>query len=195
MVVVQERGDLIRSLVRVPGSGHNNSLPSQLIDLSKVSPLAYVNDLKLPPILMKNSNQEQNKRENFVVNGPPSQTPTNKPLINQPQPVKRPVNVVIEQTSKTPINNPPINQSQPVQQQSMNLTPASIKVFTQSQIMVLVPLSIYNNTLVNNVNLCNEKNVLTKENLLLKDRIALFHKLFKDRNRLKAVVKRLGVTF
>jgi len=196
MVVLQENGDLIRTVVRIPGSGYNNSLPPQLIDLSKVSPVAHVNNLKLPTVLMKNFNQKQNERE------PPSQTPINKPLINQLQPVKRPVNVVIEQPSKTLINNPPINHSQPVQQlvnEPMNLTPGNnspilIKVFTQSRPMVLVPLPIYNNTVVNNVKLRNEKNVLIKENLLLNDRLALFHKLFKDRNRLKAVVKRLGIT-
>ena len=52
MVAPHETGDVVKSLIRIPGSGKDRTLPSECCDLSKVSALAAAVPVDtLPPVL------------------------------------------------------------------------------------------------------------------------------------------------
>ena len=183
MVAPHDVGDLVRSLVRVPGSGSEYpTAGSECLDLARASSLAasVVVPTTLPPALATPK-----------VTPPAPSSSINKFItqeginagISKITPVPKKVRIV-KMTPQELQNNAsrimPINSpAGPVlymtaKPQSETSPPVSLDKASLSVLM-------------------RERDNLKRENKELQRRLSLFQQLFKDKKRLTSVVKRLGV--
>lgn len=155
MVAPHDTGDLVRSLVRVPGSGRDRTLSSVCCDLSKVSPFAATVAVPqaLPSAIARPLEEPQQLATNLK-----------KKIIKKENPGKHKPRL---RTGQLPNLSRSMTTAPMQQQQQLSIT-----ALTQ---------------------LLQERNALREENLALQRRVILFQQLFRDKKRLTAVVKRLGV--
>ncbi|XP_066987332.1 uncharacterized protein [Macrobrachium rosenbergii] len=208
MVAPHEIGDPVRSLVRVPGSGHVMTMPSSCLDLGKVSIIAASVPVPttLPPALarplvqreMNGSDAKNRQGPGASRNG--SQCPQlqktekrgNASGENVEHPtMKKPRHVVIGRQPQLVIGTPAVVIAAPVQ----------LRFNSGQQIQPQPPAQIGASPGSLNVNeetptvsqLLQELSSLQAENATLNERLSLFHQLFRDKKRLASVLQRLGV--
>ncbi|XP_066948203.1 uncharacterized protein [Macrobrachium rosenbergii] len=193
MVAPHDTGDLVRSLVRVPGSGSNRAAGSECLDLGRASSLAASVPVPttLPPALAT---------PKVVRQTPPSVDKLGSQvgveagiLPAKPEDRKR------QRSEELPGSDS--EASVPKRPRIFALTQASPVVSAQAGQFVVVslqpqtssPPSINFSGAASLSQLIKERDNLRKENQELQKRLSLFHQLFKDKRRLTSVVKRLGV--
>ena len=208
MVAPHNTGDLVRSLVRVPGSGTEKSAGSECLDLSKVSSLAASVRVPqtLPPVLatpkilqpqqLKSVNEkletEQGLNAGIITNNnsrkrpcpsdsPPSPHADNSTTISHTNIAKK---VRIQYMTKEEILN------QPGTVVPINTPTGPILYLINPQ----TPTNVHHTlTSAKLTQIINERDGLREENRQMRQRLNLFLQLFKDKERLGRIVKRLGV--
>ena len=204
MVVPYDTGDIIRSLVRVPGSGSDRTAGSECLDLARVSSLAasvrveptLPAALATPKIIIRKSHHTSSLNEKLG-----SQVGTAAGIIKEAKPsgsgdhkrerqtgdLSAPVTKRARIVYMTP---------QQVMSQANRLVPISTPVGPilflplQAQMQNQTPPLSLNEASLSQ--LIQERNNLRQENRNLQERLSLFQQLFKDKKRLDSVIKRLG---
>ena len=205
MVAPHNTGDLVRSLVRVPGSGTEKSAGSECLDLSKVSSLAASVRVPqtLPPALAT----------------PKILQPQQLKSVNEKLETEQGVNAGISRKRPCPSDSPPSSHADNSTTTSHTNIAKKVRIQYRVQYMTkeeilnqpgtVVPMNtpagpiLYLRPHTTNVhpNLTNatltqliaERDRLREENRQMQQRLNLFQQLFKDKERLGSVVKRLGV--
>ena len=204
MVAPHDTGDLVRSLVRVPGSGSDRTAGSECLDLARASSLAasvpvpstlpptLVTPKVTPPppppvnklgsqegvaagILPRSSGTEGRKRQ---LDGSSEASDTSAPTVLPKR--ARVVYMTPQELQNNASRVVPVN------------TPAGPVLFlaAQPRSETSPPIRFDQATLAD---LVRERDNLRQENQELQRRLTLFQQLFKDKRRLTSVVKRLGV--
>lgn len=193
MVAPHDTGDLVRSLVRVPGSGSNRSAGSECLDLGRASSLAASVPVPttLPPALamptvVGPTNSSENKKLGSQVGVTAGILPTK--LANAEHRKRQ----RSQETSEDGSNSSSAKKPRIYTFHQAVSVPASGSVVllalqpqTSSQPSVNLATSLSQ--------LIQERDNLRRENQELQNRLALFQQLFRDKKRLTSVVKRLGV--
>ena len=218
MVAPHDTGDLVRSLIRVPGSGTDRAAGAQWLDLARASSLAASVPVPqtLPPALA-----------NLNASLPPALTSVSEKLV-----MANGVDVgIVDETEVNPSNrkrSSPSDAATPTTNTTNTTTTttptvtkrARVMYMTKEQILSLagriVPVDTPNGPILvlqglqaaagsgqgnlkGNLSgasvsqLIQERDNLREENQRLQHRLNLFQQLFKDKKRLGSVVKRLGV--
>lgn len=203
MVAPHDTGDLVRSLVRVPGSGRDRTMASVCCDLSNVSSYAATVPVPqaLPPAIARPLVEPQQPEINPRENGsdPKDLTSTHKRARPQPSEISRGINSVpqIDVSRDNRSSLPTLKRLRVVyltpqqvgqrtgQPPNLSLTMSIVQMQPQQQQQQLSTIDI--------AQLLQERDDLRGENLALQKRLALFQQLFRDKKRLTSVVKRLGV--
>lgn len=211
MVAPHETGDLVRSLVRVPGSGSDRSAGSECLDLARASTLAASVPVPktLPAALASPKVPQQSKNEKLVgqtgpaadVLGGNSSSANGRSNTNGDRKRQRP-----EEPAET--GNFSSESSAPKRPRIVYMTPEQVlshasrmvSVSTAAGPLLFLPLQpSTSNSPPSSLReasvsqLIQERNTLRQENQVLQQQLALFQQLFKDKKRLGSVVKRLGV--
>ena len=203
MVAPHNTGDLVRSLVRVPGSGTEKSAGSECLDLSKVSSLAASVRVPqtLPPALatpkilqpqqLKSVNEKLETEQGLNAgisrkrpcpsDSPPSPHADNSTTISHTNIAKK---VRIQYMTKEEILN------QPGTVVPINTPTGPILYLINPQTPTNVHHTLTSATLTQ---LITERDELREKNRQMQQRLNLFLQLFKDKERLGRIVKRLGV--
>ncbi|KAK7021314.1 hypothetical protein SK128_018994 [Halocaridina rubra] len=182
MVADYNSKDLIRSLVRVPKSGRDASLESSLLDLSNVSQLAATIPVSrtLPPELSRpfGKKYQGNRTENKNVIA--------KPLLQE-----------LKETSagakKRSLAEEPMVGANMVMGQEQSAPPnkrVCVTYMTKADAAQPQALDISGDS---TLKLLQQREALHQENRALHQQLALFQQLFRNKDRLKSVLKRLGV--
>ena len=202
MVAPHDTGDLVRSLVRVPGSGSDRTAGSECLDLARASSLAASVPVPstLPPALATPK-----------VTPPPAKKLDNQgvaagilPKSSDSESRKR----QLPESSSATEGNSAGTSPPPKRARIVYMTPQEL----QSHASRVVPLNTPNGTVLflaaeprtansppinlskaSLAELIKERDNLRKENQELQKRLALFQQLFRDKKRLTSVVKHLGV--
>ncbi|XP_064099909.1 uncharacterized protein LOC135210901 [Macrobrachium nipponense] len=195
MVAPHEVGDLVRSLVRIPGSGHDRTMPSSCLDLAKVSVVAASVPISttIPPAIARPLAQRETNRRGAKDREGPVASRTEKrgnasggENVEHP-PMKKPCHVVVNGrhpqlvmgTSAVVIG-----------------TPVQLMFHSGQQIQPQAPVQIgasAGSSTPSVSQLLQEVSSLQAENVSLNERLSLFHQLFKDKKRLASVLLRLGI--
>ena len=201
MVAPYVTGGIVRSYVRITGSGRDRAAVAESLDLSNVSQLAASVPVPqtLPEALRKpqvdlspaQANKpgantvvvhdgvvklsESNKRPNAI---PPTESAPKRTRFNVVHsPAQQVVNqqrkTMFVQTSDGPAILVPVHGNQ-TQSPSQPQSGSSVGIISPGELI-------------------RERDNLRRENLHLRRRLHVFQQLFKDKNRLASVVKRLGV--
>ncbi|KAK7068133.1 hypothetical protein SK128_024287 [Halocaridina rubra] len=190
MVAPHETGALVRSLVRVPGSGSDRNAGSDCLDLARVSTLAAaipvpktlpaaLASAKAPPKPLESRNEKligktapvsgDGDRKRSLESSPVSMTKRTRLVYMTPEQVMNNANrIVTMSTASGPVL------FMPLQAPSPSTSQPSVSEATITQLV-------------------QERNNLMQENQMLQRQLLLFQQLFKDKKRLGSVVKRLGV--
>ncbi|KAK7071047.1 hypothetical protein SK128_005292 [Halocaridina rubra] len=173
-MVPNHTGIIVRSLVRVPGSGSDDTMEASLANLRNVSPIAAY--------------------------GHASQT--------LPPTLRRPLVTTIDQNSETgqtasPSTSMRVHTMPKPQGRVMETLPGKAIVSTPARVVSVVASgqtqtkSLQTNALGMSPNvplhLIQEREALLEENRRLKHQLYLFNQLITNKERLRIVVKRLGV--
>lgn len=236
MVAPHDTGDLVRSLVRVPGSGYNRTAGSVCFDLGRTSTLAATVPVSpvLPPALTgprtaqsagpsisqkHQLNASSKLGSNIGVNSGILKTGAAIPSSTVATSRKRPCpqEPSVENTSPVNAESSATGSRQPITMEGLLaskrarivcLTPQQVaehsrnivQVSTPSGPMLFLPLpqQLLANTPVGLTpatiaQLLQERNNLRQENQVLQQQLSLFQQLFRNKERLTSVVKRLGV--
>ena len=208
MVAPHEIGDLVRSLVRVPGSGFDyRTAGSQCLDLARASSLAASVPVPstLPPALVTPTPPKRSTTtttsaavklgsQDGVTAGilPRIESTTdvhaNDTTVSEPSPnaaFSIPKRAKIVRMTREELSN---NASRIV---PLN-TPAGPVLFLSAQPLSETSPPIHLDQLSLS-ELIKHRDELKRENEELRRRLILFRQLFKDKKRLKSVVKRLGI--
>ena len=192
MVAPHDTGELVRSLVRVPGSGYDyEKVGSKSLDLGRASSLAALVSVPPLPAVLNNTPVS-----------PPPPPMNNQKLQDKESAVRAgiigsggggPSKIVVNNKVYKVIMMTPAE----LQKNAKRLVP----IFTpQGNFLSLTAQSLPSENLPSRSKkpslqeLIHSVNMLKQENKILEKRLCLFQQLFKDKKRLKSVVKRLGVT-
>lgn len=211
MVAPHDTGDLVRSLVRVPGSGSDRTAGSECLDLARASSLAASVPVpqSLPPALatprvVQRPHASRNEKLGGQVGVAAGILQASGAASNSSEDRKR----SLSQVSSSSGNANGETNSAPKRARLVYMTPQQV----MSQANRVVPLSTPAGPVLflasqpqtpnsppitlseaSIAQLIQERNSLRQENLALQQRLSLFQQLFKDKKRLGSVVKRLGV--
>ncbi|KAK7083315.1 hypothetical protein SK128_022586, partial [Halocaridina rubra] len=206
MVADYNSKDLIRSLVRVPKSGRDASLESSLLDLSNVSQLAATIPVSrtLPPELSRpfGKKNQGNRTENKNVIAKPllqelketSAGAKKRSLAEEPMVG---ANMVMGQEQSAPPNKRVcvtyMTKADAVRAfpwgRFVNIPSGTVYVVSGLQAQPQA-LDISGDS---TLKLLQQREALQQENRALHQQLALFQQLFRNKDRLKSVLKRLGV--
>ncbi|XP_068209794.1 uncharacterized protein [Palaemon carinicauda] len=199
MVAPHDTGDLVRSLVRVPGSGSNRAAGSECLDLGRASSLAASVPVPtaLPPALanpktLKQASASVSKKLGSEVGATAGILPT-RPTVTEDR--KR------QRSQESPEDNGESSHSKRPRVYTVSQGSHMVPVPTTvgSVVVVSVQPQTSSSPSVNVTEaaslsqLIQERDNLRQENRELQKRLILFQQLFKDKKRLTSVVKRLGV--
>ncbi|KAG7169777.1 hypothetical protein Hamer_G018021 [Homarus americanus] len=197
MVAPHNTGDLVRSLVRIPDSGglNNSSVDTIALNLGRVSTLVAsrpVITTTIPPYLTKSKTSKVNSQEN-------QNSVQNKlggdatEILNEV--LKFCQNIGSATASSTTTSH---KRSLPDSEESAGLEPVKKKICITQQVADIVSSSpsgyLIRLTIPQYIDYANTTiKVLTEEVNTLRQQVHLFQMLFKNKDRLIDVVKRLGV--
>ena len=209
MVAQNDTGQVVRSLVRVPGSGFDITLPSNCLDLGKMSSIAAsIRISPLPSCLVQPQREHKAKRAEMETEYSCTlkecqldkhqktdfYAKTEKRQIEEGQtaPQKK------QRCDTKKEQSPDINDSRPI----VICGHMQLLVHSGHIIQIKSPASGnstsmgilgVDGTTPSMSQLHQELSSLRAENASLKRKLSLFQQLFKNKNRLTSVVKRLGV--
>ena len=173
----------MRSLVRIPGTGHVKKKQPTMLDLSKVSTMVAASrtgGLPLPLQLLRSTIEENNedlsKKKKRKREEEEQSTPS--PLQNEEEESKK--------KKRTTISIPMIRLVRPTTTTNTtvgsNATAATAAVVVSQRVVTCnVPLQ----------QLIAQRDRLAQENMELRKRLVLFQQLFRDKERLKSVVNHI----
>lgn len=236
MVAPHDTGDLVRSLVRVPGSGSDRAAGSVCFDLGRTSTLAAAVpvSLELPsaltgtrttkPTEANTSSQNQQNAKNKLTDNVkaepvilrnetsvPSSSMSQIGGTSRKRPCPQQTSSVCGRTeSSTPGSSQPVTgEGLPVNKKArivcmipeqIGEDPSNLEMLKSSAPMLILqlpqhllksaPLVMIPETVGQ---LLQERNNLRQENQILQQQLSLFRQLFRNKERLTSVVKRLGV--
>ena len=221
MVASYDTGDLVRSLVRVPGSGSDRTAGSECLDLARASslaasvpvPMTLPAALATPKIIRVSPHTSVNEKLESQVGAAVAATATAtaaaagiiaaaaaaaKPDRKRQRPLDS-----SEAGNSTGESAPVTKRARIVYmtpQQVMSQASRLVSVSTPVGPVLFLPLQAQTQSspplALNEASLSQliqQRNNLRQENQDLQQRLSLFQQLFKDKKRLASVIKRLGV--
>lgn len=196
MVAPHDTGDLVRSLVRVPGSGSNRAAGSECLDLGRASSLAASVPVPttLPAALttlkvIRQPPASVSKKLGGHVGAKAGILPT------KPEDRKRQLSEVSPGSEAAAPKRPrllTVRQASPLVVPGQPVIGPVMVVSLQPQTPPSTPTINFSGS-TSLSQLIQERDILRKENQELQKRLSLFHQLFKDKKRLTSVVKQLSV--
>lgn len=217
MVGPADTGELVRSLVRIPGSGYDKSAGSACLDLARVSTLAASVPVPqtLPPALVS---QKQPPPQNVTdqtklgskTGAAIGALPKTLPVVPSSRGRKRSCaeEAATGSARSSAASSQSSGQSQPVKRtrivymtaEQLARCPNVSTVNTPSGPIFCMSLqSTSSNSPAPSISqdslsqLLNERNSLRQQNVQLQQRLALYLHIFRNRNRLTSVAEGLGV--
>lgn len=208
MVASYETGTPVRSLVRVPGSGNDSTLPSECLDLSKVSSLAAT--VFVPRTLPLGLIGPRQTRNDSTTNNPMENSKLEKTLPAPPidKTVKKRKYAELQESKEGHIGAPALstNPTPSKKPRVVYLTPEQVLhavrnkgaiialplQHVQQQLLPQQPPNLASSSQRVSVSqLQQELNTIRGENKALQRQLLLFQQLFKNKERLASVVQRL----
>ena len=229
MVAPHDNGELVRSLVRIPGSGSGRKSGAEYLNLARVSSLAATVNVPstLPSTLTTRRVADADASSSSP---PPPPQPTKKlenattqssigiihqstvDVVSRPAVVsvtiqqpsgsgyrKRQFSAVFSGSSSSSAGTVPTNAKKPrtsqedIKNHDVNSLPKPmilLLLLSKTQQPEAAPRNLEQYSLAELIKECD---ALKRENQELLKRISLFQQLFKDKQRLKDVVERLGI--
>ncbi|XP_047479514.1 uncharacterized protein LOC125032433 isoform X2 [Penaeus chinensis] len=216
MVGPVDTGELVRSLVRIPGSGYDKSAGSACLDLARVSTLAASVPVPqtLPPALMSQRQPPQNLTDQTKLGSKAGAAigafPRTLTLVPNSRGRKRSCaeEAATGSARSSAASSQSSGQSLPVKRtrivymtaEQLARCPNVSTVNTPSGPIFCMSLqSTSSNSPAPSISqdslpqLLNERNTLRQQNVQLQQRLALYQHIFRNRNRLTSVAEGLGV--
>lgn len=218
MVGPVDTGELVRSLVRIPGSGYDKSAGSSCLDLARVSTLAASVPVPqtLPPALVSkrlaqpqsvSSQAKLGSNTGAAIGALPSTFTVGPNSRGRKRSCAEEASTGSARSSAAPAQSsgqsPPVKRTRIVYMTAEQLTrcPNVLTVNTPSGPILCLSLQSPSSsnpsaTPISQENLSqlvNERNSLRQQNLQLQQRLALYLHIFRNRNRLTSMAEGLGV--
>ncbi|XP_027214724.2 uncharacterized protein [Penaeus vannamei] len=210
MVGPVDTGELVRSLVRIPGSGHDRSAGSTCLDLARVSTLAASVPVPqtLPPALMPHKQPPPQYAVDRTKLGSNTGAAIGALLPNRGRKRSCAEEASTASARSSAASSQSSGQSPPVKRtrivymtaEQLARCPNVSTINTPSGPIFCMSLRSTSSTTPapaisqdNLSQLLNERNNLRQQNVQLQQRLALYLHIFRNRNRLTSVAEGLGV--
>ena len=196
MVAPRDEGDLVRSLVRVPGSGKNITADTSMMDLGRVSSMAASVPISpLPDALRRRNQQQPHVSEDLDISSLNNQR--NEKISSDKRKYEMPLMMnhrALILWDRDPLildrkKNPSFQQQ--LMEQIHLLLRQKDEIKKENGELKRINSILGQEKCVTQIT--SECNELRLKNSELNRKLSLFQQLFKDKRRLTRVVKRLGI--